>query len=629
MSHPHVWMSSSANPMSPSTSTNSGSRHRVVAGRTRASGRSSSPPHGAPRMVRRSTNGAPSKAMQPRLVGRRCHTPLFGCSHDVRRAGSPGPAPVPGHRVAGHERDQLTAEERRIHVEKLAVLAVLDERHAWPVTTRSVMVCPSRRARELDTARALESLPEVAAAAYDGRLSAEQLAPVVELADEDTDAEWARGRQGAAPGDLARLARQARVPSYEEGLRRRAARRMWIGERPETGMVDFGGSLADLDGVYVKNVFDTMIERMRPAKGKPWDSRAHRMADALVELCRHYEGCDTTDRATMVQPLLVVQVPIDGPAEVGGVPLPDEMVAELRASAEDRARPRRRPRRPSPSARCAPHSPPRSCVRCSPATATAAATAAPPTASTSTTSPPSPGAAPTTPPTSPPSAASATPVTPPSSPTATGSSKATPTSPTASTSSTGPKQSRSDHHPTGSPPADAATAPDHPAANRPNTQPKTLTRAPTARGEARGVEVRQGRIRGRRSVTCRRARRYCAAMDFILSYPEVTGRGTRHARRRRPGRDRGVRRSGRLLRFRAHRAPRARGQLARARGAPDPRPVRRPRVRGRGDQSHPSPHLPHRRAVPEPVPAGQGCGIARPPLRRAARARDGHRLPEG
>jgi hypothetical protein len=108
---------------------------------------------------------------------------------------------------------------------------------------------------------------------------------------------------------------------------------MFLVERPETGMVDFGGSLADLDGVYVKNVFEQMIERMRPATGKPWDSRAHRMADALVELCRHYDGCTDTDRATLVQPLMIVQVPLAGPAEVGGVPLPDEMIAELRASA--------------------------------------------------------------------------------------------------------------------------------------------------------------------------------------------------------------------------------------------------------------------------------------------------------
>jgi hypothetical protein len=80
-------------------------------------------------------------------------------------------------------------------------------------------------------------------------------------------------------------------------------------------------------------VFEQMIERMRPATGQPWDSRAHRMADALVELCRHYDGCTDTDRATLVQPLMIVQVPLAGPAEVGGVPLPDEMIAELRASA--------------------------------------------------------------------------------------------------------------------------------------------------------------------------------------------------------------------------------------------------------------------------------------------------------
>jgi hypothetical protein len=232
------------------------------------------------------------------------------------------------------ERERELAEIRRREIRVLALTRVLDERQALgrDQAARDGVSEGSLR-RMVDTARALESLPEVAAAAYDGRLSAEQLAPVVELADEDTDREWSERAQSAAPADLARMARQARVPSFEEGLRRRAARRMWIAERPETGMVDFGGSLADVDGVYVKNVFETMIERMRPAKGKPWDSRAHRMADALVQLCRHYEGCDTTDRPTLVQPLLVVQVPLDGPAEVGGIPLPDEIVAELRASA--------------------------------------------------------------------------------------------------------------------------------------------------------------------------------------------------------------------------------------------------------------------------------------------------------
>ena len=41
-------------------------------------------------------------------------------------------------------------------------------------------------------ARALESLPAIQAAATDGRLSMEQLVPLVELATPETDAEWAR-----------------------------------------------------------------------------------------------------------------------------------------------------------------------------------------------------------------------------------------------------------------------------------------------------------------------------------------------------------------------------------------------------------------------------------------------------
>ena len=46
----------------------------------------------------------------------------------------------------------------------------------------------SRTVREtVETARALESLPHIAAAAHDGRLSGEQLSSVVELADETTD----------------------------------------------------------------------------------------------------------------------------------------------------------------------------------------------------------------------------------------------------------------------------------------------------------------------------------------------------------------------------------------------------------------------------------------------------------
>ena len=130
------------------------------------------------------------------------------------------------------------------------------------------------------------------------------------------------------------MARTTRTPTLAEAQRRRAARKVWFAERPDTGMVDLGGSLPDVDGVFVKGVLDHMAERMRPAKGQAWDTRAHRLADALVEVCRHYADCHDTERGGVLRSLLVVQVPLEGPAEVAGIPLADEVVAELRAGAK-------------------------------------------------------------------------------------------------------------------------------------------------------------------------------------------------------------------------------------------------------------------------------------------------------
>jgi hypothetical protein len=117
----------------------------------------------------------------------------------------------------------------------------------------------------------------------------------------------------------------------DEARARRAARglRMWW--QPDRGLLSIRGELADLDGSRFENTINRMIDRMRPAKGQPWDSREHRGADALVELAERFE--DAEPPALRVKPLLVVHVPKDGPAEVAGIPLPDAMVASLRANA--------------------------------------------------------------------------------------------------------------------------------------------------------------------------------------------------------------------------------------------------------------------------------------------------------
>jgi len=94
----------------------------------------------------------------------------------------------------------------------------------------------------------------------------------------------------------------------------------------------FGGNgLPDVDGALVESVLNHMVDRMKPPKGQQWESRAARTADALVELARNYADAHAVEHPG---PWFVVDVPMEGPAEVCGIPLPDSMVEKLRASAK-------------------------------------------------------------------------------------------------------------------------------------------------------------------------------------------------------------------------------------------------------------------------------------------------------
>jgi len=183
------------------------------------------------------------------------------------------------------------------------------------------------------TARALEDLPAIAAAAADGRLSGAQLTEVVKVAEPADDHRWAAEAPAWSPADLAQQARIRRTPTVEDAEARRAARelRWWWNRR--TGMLDGRFSLPDIDGALVETVLVDLVERMRPAKGQPWDSREHRGADALVEVCRIARDHDPHAPTTGYRAHFVVHVPPEGPALLGGVPLPDAMVARLRAEA--------------------------------------------------------------------------------------------------------------------------------------------------------------------------------------------------------------------------------------------------------------------------------------------------------
>ena len=236
-------------------------------------------------------------------------------------------------------RDELVREQRRLRVEELAVTAVLDERDALDEATAARDGISVDAVRErVETARALESLPAVAAAAHAGSISDQQLAPLARLADEESDREWAQRAPHTAPADLERMARCAVKPTSEEAHARRAARELTMRWRRNAGMLSLRAELPDIDGALVENVLNDMIDRMRPAQGQPWAPRAQRGADALVELARLGRDYDPerdpdAPLRDAYRPDFVVHIPPEGPADVAGIPLPDSMVESLRAQA--------------------------------------------------------------------------------------------------------------------------------------------------------------------------------------------------------------------------------------------------------------------------------------------------------
>jgi len=221
-------------------------------------------------------------------------------------------------------------EQQRWYLEELAATRVLDDRHALdavPDATVSARTAKTNR----EVARSLESLPKVAAAAWSGDLTKDQLQPLTEVATPATDGEWAERGRRTAPVDLQRQARATRTITAADAAARRAARYVTSWRDAEQGMVFGRWALPDVDGVLVEKALDHMAERMRPAKGMPWDSLAHRRADAFVALATKYADATGTKRA---KPLIVVHTNTErSSGEVEGIPLAEETVLELQLDA--------------------------------------------------------------------------------------------------------------------------------------------------------------------------------------------------------------------------------------------------------------------------------------------------------
>jgi hypothetical protein len=232
------------------------------------------------------------------------------------------------------EREELIAHQRNLRTRELAVLRVLDERGQVDCSTGSDGESARVVRDKVETARALESLPEIAAVAFDGGLSDEQLSEVVKLADESSDEEWARRAPNVTPGDLGRMAREQSKPTVDDGQARHAARHLWMRWDEARGMLRLGGELPDVMGAKFEGTIKKLTEQLRPPKGQPWERWDRRAADALGLMCDAVQAVEQLETPVAASsPLLVIDVPERGPAEVCGIPLPDAMVELLRASA--------------------------------------------------------------------------------------------------------------------------------------------------------------------------------------------------------------------------------------------------------------------------------------------------------
>jgi hypothetical protein len=228
-------------------------------------------------------------------------------------------------------RCEVISAQRELHAEELAIVRVLDERGRIDPTIGSHGDSARVVRDKVETARALEALPEISRVAFGGGLSDEQLSQVVQLADEESDREWARRAPDVDPLELARQARKLSKPTADESRARHAARELKLWWNRERTMLQVRGQLPDAMGAEFEQTIEHLTERMK-VNGEAWTPFERRSADALLVLC---ELAASDDDAPCLAGLSGVQVaiPLEGPAEIAGVPIADTVVEQLRANA--------------------------------------------------------------------------------------------------------------------------------------------------------------------------------------------------------------------------------------------------------------------------------------------------------
>ncbi len=230
-------------------------------------------------------------------------------------------------------RHEVICAQRELHTEELAIVRVLDTRGRIDPTVGSHGESARVVRDKVETARALEALPEIGRVAFEGGFSDEQLSQVARLADEFSDREWAVRAPNVDPVELARLVRNVEKPSAEDSRARHAARSLRMWWTRDKGFLNVRGQLPDVMGAEFEATITRLTEQMKPAKGQAWAPFEQRAADALLQLCDPPARADEHAPSLALLAGLQVAVPLHGPAEIAGIPIADSLLEQLRANA--------------------------------------------------------------------------------------------------------------------------------------------------------------------------------------------------------------------------------------------------------------------------------------------------------
>jgi hypothetical protein len=213
----------------------------------------------------------------------------------------------PGTRIVSRRTDALVASVAQHHraisahqSQLLDAVVELDRRKAWRVDGATSMVAwlvqrcgvSAATAREWVSAAAkLRSLPKISDALAKGKLSFDQVKPLVEVAQPETDAELAQQATHWSAKQVRELATATRNQSDQQASSSYARRFLRFDDRRR----GISGVLPDDQYAVVKrSLLARASSRLRDRT--PFDQR---MADALHEVCkRDLDGGDTTQRRT-------------------------------------------------------------------------------------------------------------------------------------------------------------------------------------------------------------------------------------------------------------------------------------------------------------------------------------------